>query len=119
LAEAADHNPAIAESYEAPTVDDELLAALRTALASVPDLHEAYLVNRCRSMGGVASDEGLGVVARAGGRWHSREQLAALSEALKPFYPPPFDTPLRWGNLGKLPVPEQAKAVGIWLGGRH
>jgi hypothetical protein len=118
VAKAPDHFPTVEDSYETPTVDDELLSALRAALASVPDLQEAYLVSKRRSVDGRERNESLGVVAWAGGRWRSRRQVAALSEALKPFYPPPFGaSSLGWGQLGNSPVPEEAKAVGIRLGG--
>lgn len=118
LAEAPDHFPTVEDSYETPTADDELVSALRAALASVPDLQEAYLVSRRRSVDGRERNEELGVVARAGGRWRSRKRVAALSEAIKPFYPPPVGTSsLGWVHLGNVPVPEEAKAVGIRLGG--
>src|SRR5260221_6420662 len=44
LAKAPAHFPTVEDSYETPTVDDELLSALRAAVGSVSDLREAYLV---------------------------------------------------------------------------
>ena len=114
MAEAPDHFPTIEDTYETPTVDRELLSALRAALASVPELREAYLVSRRRCVDGRERKEGLGLMAQVGGRWRSRKQVAALQEALRPFYPPPFETAsLHWGQLGNAPVPEEAKAVAI------
>lgn len=105
--------------YEHPVADDAVVSALREALADVPDLGEAYLISRRSAIDGDWQDDGLGVMARVGGRWRSpRRQLAALREALRPFYPPPFETaPLGWGHFGNSPVPEEARAVGVPLGG--
>jgi len=116
LAKARDQLPTVEDTYETPAADEEVFTALRVALATVPDLREAYLVSRRRSIDWHERDDALGVVAQAGGRWRSRKQLAALNDALRPFYPPPFGTArLSWGQHGNMPVPEEAKAVGIRL----
>jgi hypothetical protein len=117
VAEASDRVPTIEDTYEHPTADRAILSGLRAALASVPDLHEAYLVSRQRRIDGRTKSDGLGVVARAGGRWRARKQVAALADALKPFHLPGDTAPLKWSDLGNTPVAEEAKAVGVRLWG--
>jgi hypothetical protein len=100
-------------SYE-PVVldaDPDLIAELKTAMAPVEDVHEAWLVAK-RSVWGEREKVGLGVVAHVGGRWRTRRQIAALREALGPFAQPPGPTRLTWGSYGNAPVPAEVRAVG-------
>jgi hypothetical protein len=102
------------ERYEPPEPDPTLVADLKAAIATVPDLHEAYLVTRRRSYEGRETVD-LGFVAHVGGRWRVRRQLRSLREALQPFYPPPPESRLHWGAYGNSPVPDKVRAVGIPL----
>jgi hypothetical protein len=97
-------------SYESPPPDDDLVRTLRAAVASVPDLHEAYLVAR-RTEWPEGETLELGVVARAGGG--SRSQ--ALRVALAPFSPPSESAPLGWGAYSNSPVPADVRGAGIRL----
>jgi hypothetical protein len=104
--------------YETPRAEVDLLSQLRGALAGVPDLHEAYLVERRSVYAEQTRRDGLGVVAHVGGRWRARRQLAEIRERLRPFYPPRESAPLRWGAFGNSPVLDEARAVGTRLMGR-
>jgi hypothetical protein len=96
------------QSYEPPPPDDDLVRSLRAAIASVPDLHEAYLVAR-RTASPDQEKRELGVVANVGGR--SR----ALSIALAPFSPPSESSPLGWVAYSNTPVPDEVRSAGIRL----
>jgi hypothetical protein len=110
--------PVIEDIYEHPTADEAIVSALREALANVPDLHEAYLVNRRRRIDGDKVRIGLGVVARVGSRWRGApRQVAALGEALKPFSLPGDSALLHWGQYGNDSVPKEVKAVGVQFWG--
>lgn len=102
------------QSYDPPPPNDDLVKRLRAAIASVPDLHEAYLVaQRIEWPGGAKL--ALGVVAHAGGRWRSARSLEALKAALAPFEPPPDSEPLGWHAYSNSPVPDEVRRVGIRL----
>ena len=96
------------QSYEPPPPDDNLVRRLRAAIASVPDLHEAYLVAR-RTESPDQEKRELGVLAHVGGR--SR----ALSIALAPFSPPSESAPLGWVAYSNSPVPDEVRSAGIHL----
>jgi hypothetical protein len=100
------------ETYESPTVDRDLLAGLEDAVATITSLHEAYLVTR-RSVHHGREKVQLGIVAHVGGRWRSRRRIAALSDALRPFFP----DRLQWASPGNSAVPDEARLMGIRLKG--
>ena len=101
------------QSYEPPPPDDGLVRALRAAVASIPDLHEAYLVVRKTQWPDGEIVE-LGVVAHAGGGSRSRRSKA-LRLALAPFSPPSETAPLGWVAYSNSPVRDRVRRVGIRL----
>jgi hypothetical protein len=101
-------------SYEPPPPDDDLVRTLRAAMASVPDLHEAYLVAR-RTTSPETETLELGVFADAGGGSRPRRSLDALRAALAPFGPPSQTAPLRWVAHSNSPVPDEVRGAGIRL----
>jgi hypothetical protein len=104
---------AFTRSYEIPPPDDDLVSTLRAAVASVPDLHEAYLVARRTEWPGGEKLE-LGVVAHAGGG--SRPGRShALRVALAPFSPPGDTAPLDWVAYSNSPVADEVRGAGIRL----
>jgi len=101
------------QSYEPPPPDDDLVKTLRAAVASVPDLHEAYLVAR-RTEWPEGEKLELGVVAHAGGGSRSGRS-EALRVALAPFSPPSKTAPLGWVAYSNSPVPDEVRGAGIRL----
>jgi hypothetical protein len=101
------------QSYEPPPPDDDLVRRLRTAIASIPDLHEAYLVARRTAW---LDQERLesGVVG-ALARSRSRRGIEAVRVALAPFTPPSDSAPLAWCAYSNSPVPDDVRDVGIRL----
>jgi hypothetical protein len=102
------------QSYEPPPPDADLVRRLRAAIASVPDLHEAYLVAR-RTAWPEREELTLGVVAHAGGGSRPRRSLEALRVALAPFSPPSEAAPLGWVAYSNSPVPDEVRGAGIRL----
>jgi hypothetical protein len=100
------------DTYERPKVESELIADLSAAIAPIQGLHEAYVVTRRRVHRG-RQKVGLGIVAHVGGRWRSRPKIAAANDALRPFFP----ERLQWYAIANSPVPDEARIVGIRLGG--
>ncbi len=100
-------------SYEPPPPDDDLVRTLRAAVASVPDLHEAYLlVRRTELLEGETLE--LGVVAHAGGGSRPGRSYA-LTVALAPFSPPNDTAPLDWVAYSNSPVADEVRSAGIRL----
>jgi hypothetical protein len=100
------------QSYEPPPPDDDLVRTLRAAVASVPDLHEAYLVAR-RTEWPEGEKLELGVVAHACGG--SRSGSEALRVALAPFSPPSETAPLGRVAYSNSPVSEEVRGAGSRL----
>ena len=96
------------QSYEPPPPDDDLVRRLRAAIASVPDLQEAFLVTR-RTASPDCERRQLGVLAHVGGR------TRALSIALASFGPPSESAPLGWVAYSHSPVPDEVRGAGIRL----
>jgi hypothetical protein len=103
----------VVQSYEPPPPDDDLVGRLRAAVASVPDLHEAYLVAR-RTAWPEGERLELGVVARAAGRSGS-PRSESLRAALAPFSPPSASAPLGWVAYSSAPVPDDVRGAAIRL----
>ena len=101
------------QSYEPPPPDDDLVRTLRAAVASVPDLHEAYLVAR-RTEWPEGEKLELGVVAHADGGSRSGRS-GALRVALAPVTPPSETAPLGWVAYSNWPVPREVRGAGIRL----
>ncbi len=101
------------QSYEPPPPDDDLVRTLRAAVASVPYLHEAYLVAR-RTEWPEGEKLELGVVAHAGGGSRSGWS-EALRVALAPFSPPSETARLGWLAYSNSPVPDEVRGAGIRL----
>jgi hypothetical protein len=101
------------QSYEPPPPDADLVTRLRTAVASVPDLHEAYLVAR-RTVLPEREKLELGVVGTLA-RSRSRRGVEAVRAALAPFGPPSESAPLDWCAYSNSPVPEDVRGAGIRL----
>jgi hypothetical protein len=110
---ASEVSATFAKSYESPPPDDDLVRTLRAAVASVPDLHEAYLVAR-RTEWPEGEKLELGVVAHAGGGWRPRRS-EALRVALAPFSPPSETAPLGWVAYSNSRVPDEVRGAGIRL----
>ena len=106
-------DPEFREVYEPPPPNPELVGLLEVALADVP-IHEAYLVVRRSRVVGREKVQ-FGVVACVGGSWGGRRYIAALREALRPFYLPAGRAPLSMGSFANSPVPDAVRAVGIRL----
>ena len=104
---------AFTQSYEPPPPDDDLVRRLRAAVASVPDLHEAYLVARRTAWLDKERLE-LGVVGTLA-RSRSRRGIEAVRAALTPFTPPSESAPLDWCAYSNSPVPEDVRGAGIRL----
>ena len=104
---------AFTQSYEPPPPDDDLVRRLRAAVASVPDLHEAYLVARRTAWLDKERLE-LGLVGTLA-RSRSRRGIEAVRAALTPFTPPSESAPLDWCAYSNSPVPEDVRGAGIRL----
>lgn len=104
---------AFTQSYEPPPPDDDLVSRLRAAIASIPDLHEAYLVAR-RTVTPNRESLELGVVgALAPSRY--RRGIEAVRAALAPLTPPTESAPLDWCAYSSSPVPDEVRVAGIQL----
>ena len=95
----------------------ELVANLRVALADVPHVREAYLVERRRAVEGRAERRQLGIAAHVGGFFGSRKHMAAFESAVKLFLPPPETAPLKWSWFGNSRVADEIRAIGVSVKG--
>jgi len=99
--------------YEPPQPDADLVRRLRTAVASVPELHDAYLVARRTAW---LDQEKLerGVVGELA-LSRSGRGIDAARTALAPFGPPSESAPLDWCAYAHSPVPDEVRGAGIRL----
>jgi len=105
---------AFTQSYEPPPPDADLVRRLRTAIASVPELHDAYLVARRTAWLDQEKLE-LGVVGELAVS-HSRRGIEAVRTAVAPFGPSSESaTPLDWCAYSQSPVPDDVRGAGIRL----
>lgn len=104
---------AFTQSYEPPPPDADLVVSLRAAIASVPDLHEAYLVARRTAWLDQEKLE-LGVVGELA-RSRSRRGIEAVRAALAAFGPPSESAPLGWCAYSTSPVSDDVRGAGIRL----
>ena len=104
---------AFTQSYELPPPDANLVGRLRAAIASVPDLHEAYLVARRTAWLDQEKLE-FGLVGELAPS-QSRRGIEAARAALAPFGPPSESAPLDWCAYSHSAVPDDVRGVGIRL----
>jgi hypothetical protein len=104
---------AFMQSYEPPPSDDDLVTSLRAAIASLPDLHEAYLVAR-RTVTPHRESLEFGVVGTLAPS-RCRRGLEAVRAALAPFTRPSEPAALDWCAYSSSPVPDDVRRAGIRL----